>query len=74
MKIKSVKEDYLEKAKELSEAETERLASRISGKLNRRLDDKKLNITEAIAIQLEYEDKQLAEWRENRIKMKEKHK
>lgn len=74
MKINSVKENYLEKAKKLSEAETERLSSRIRGKLIRRIDDKKLNITEAIAIQLEYEDKQLAEWRENRIKINTKNK
>lgn len=74
MKIKLANEEYLEKAKKLTEEETERLLSRMRGKLTRRIDDKKLSAIEAIAIQLELEDEQLEEWRENRIKINEKYK
>jgi hypothetical protein len=58
----------------MSEEEAERLLSRMRGKLTRRIDDKKFSIIEAIAIQLEFEDDQLEEWRENRIKINEKFK
>jgi hypothetical protein len=44
----------------------------MSGKLTRRIDDKKLSMIEALAIQLELEDEQLKEWRENRIKISKK--
>jgi hypothetical protein len=44
------------------------------GKLTRRIEDKKLSLSEAIAIQLEFEDLELEEWRENRIKINEKYK
>jgi hypothetical protein len=57
-------EEYLEKAKRLSKAETERLLSRARNKLLRRLEDQKLSAIETVAIQLEIEDEDLAEWRE----------
>jgi N-acyl-L-homoserine lactone synthetase len=66
--------EYVNKVANLSDEESERLLSRMRGKLTRRVDDKKLGITEAIAIQLELEDEQLEEWRENRIKINEKFK
>lgn len=66
--------EYLERAANLSEEDTERLLSRMRTKLVRRIDDKKLSTIEAIAIQLEREDEQLEEWRENRIKLNEKFK
>jgi hypothetical protein len=72
MKIKLANEEYLEKAKKLTEKEIEQLSSRMRGKLTRRIDDKKLNMLEALAIQLELEDEQLKEWRENRIKINDK--
>jgi hypothetical protein len=56
--------DYLDKAKLLSEADAERLLSRMSGKLPRRLDKDKLSREEALALQLELEDESLEEWRE----------
>ncbi|TRZ63808.1 MAG: hypothetical protein D4S02_12075 [Rhodocyclaceae bacterium] len=56
-------EDYLEKAKLLSREEVEHLFSRMRGKLARRLDDKEMDPLEAIARQLEFEDRQLMEWR-----------
>ena len=54
---------YEAKVKSLSKEETERLLSRMSGKLPRRLQKDKLSKEEALAIQLELEDEQLQEWR-----------
>jgi hypothetical protein len=59
-----VKEDYLAKAKTLPEPEQERILSRMTGKLPKRLDKDKLTREEAIAIQMEIEDDQLNEWRQ----------
>lgn len=56
--------EYLAKALLLKKEEKERLLSRMSGKLPRRLAKEKLTVDEALAIQLEIEDEQLAEWRE----------
>jgi len=64
VKIKSANEEYLKKATNLTEEESERLQSRMRGKLMRRLEDKKLSMLEALAIQLELDDEQLEEWRE----------
>lgn len=64
MKIKAAKDEYLDIATKLTEEESERLLSRMSGKLPRRLDKEKLSKLEALAIQLEIEDDQLDEWRE----------
>ena len=72
MKIKTPNQEYLEKAKLLTKEETERLRSRMSGKLPRRLEKEKLSTLEALAIQLELEDEQLNEWRERMNTIKEK--
>ena len=56
--------EYLAKAQLLKKDEKERLLSRMGGKLPRRLAKEKLTVDEALAIQLEIEDEQLAEWRE----------
>ena len=61
---KSPSEEYLEKAKLLTEEERERLLSRMRAKLVRRLEDKDLSELEHVAIQLEIEDRKLKEWRE----------
>jgi len=74
MKSKTANEEYIEKAKLLTEDEAERLQSRMIDKLHRRLEDKKLNTIEAIAIQLEFEDEQLNEWRERVVEVREKFK
>jgi hypothetical protein len=76
VKIKLINDEYIEKAKNLTEEETERLLSRMRGKPARRLEDKKLSTLEALAIQLEIDDEQLAEWRKNMhaIKAKEEKK
>lgn len=57
--------EYEAKARALSEEEAERLLSRMSGKLPKRLHKEKLTREEALAIQLELEDEQLQEWRKN---------
>ena len=58
------KNEYLEKVALLTGNETERLLSRMHGKLPRRLEKGKLSQSEALAIQMELEDEQLQEWRE----------
>jgi len=63
-------EEYLLKAKKLTKAEAERVFSRMSGKLGRRLDDDKIIPLEALAIQLEIEDEKLKEWRERFAEIK----
>lgn len=65
-------DEYIEKAQKLSKAETERLLSRSRSKLMRRVLDKKLTPVEAVAIQLEIEDEDLAEWRARMAEIKEK--
>ena len=57
-------EDYLEKARQLSKNEAEHLLARIRGKLNRRVEDRKVDPLLAVALQLEKEDEDLKEWRE----------
>ena len=74
MKIRPPGDVYLEKAKQLTEEESDRLLSRIKGKLHRRLEDKKLSILEAVAIQLELEDLHLQEWRERIAEIRKKSK
>ncbi len=59
------KPEYEEKVRSLSKEDAERLLSRMSGKLPKRLHKEKLTREEALAIQLEVEDEQLQEWRKN---------
>jgi len=68
--------DYTEEAKKLNTEQKERLLSRMSGKLPKRLKKEKLTELEALAIQLELEDEQLAEWKDrvDSIRAKEKKK
>lgn len=73
MPKRSASENFLLKAKELSKAEVELLFSRMGGKLERRLDGKKVVPLEALAIQLEIEDENLKEWRERFAEIKEKY-
>jgi hypothetical protein len=72
MKIKTPEAEYVEKAKQLSDEEAERLLSRMGGKLRRRQDKDKVTSLEALAIQLQMEDEQLAEWRERMASLKHK--
>ena len=70
MSNKVASEEYQVKAKLLSPAEAERLLSRMSGKLPKRLDKDKLSIEDALALQLELEEENLNEWREKMAKIK----
>jgi hypothetical protein len=72
MKIKSCKEEFLAKAKLLSKKEAERLMSRMSEKLYRRLKKDNLSGDEVLGIQLEVEEDQLQEWREKMTQIKKK--
>lgn len=67
---KTPSEEYLEKAAQLDQEATERLLSRMRGKLARRFEDKKLSPLEVVAIQLEIEDEALNEWREKIAEIK----
>ncbi len=67
-----VNPDYLAKVKLLNSEETERLLSRMGGKLERKWEKNKLSSEEALAIQLEKEDEQLNEWRKVMHQLKEK--
>ncbi|MES2181550.1 MAG: hypothetical protein V4493_05575 [Pseudomonadota bacterium] len=72
MKIKSASQEYLDKVQMLTAEEEERLLSRMSGKLPRRLEKDKLSKEDALAFQLELEDDQLNEWRERMAKIRDK--
>lgn len=65
-------EENLEQARLLTNDETERLLSRMRAKLMRRLEDKKLSVVEAVAIQLEIENEELNEWREKMLEIRKK--
>ena len=68
----SSKKVYISKAKELAGEQRERVLSRMSGKLPKRLQKDKLTEDEAIAIQLELEDEQLIEWKQKVAAIREK--
>lgn len=74
MKIKTADDEYLKKAENLSDIDVEKLQCRMGSKLYRRAEDKKLTLLEALAIQLEIEDKELMEWREKRNEVVAKNK
>lgn len=74
MKIKIASDLYIEKAKNLTQEESDRLQSRMRGKLTRRLEDNKLNTVEALAIQLALDDEQLQEWRDKMQEISKKDK
>jgi len=70
MKSKVPTPEYLEKAKQLDNEEIERLLVRMRGRFARRLEDKRMSAIEAVALQLEYEDEELEEWRERLTEMR----
>ena len=57
--------EYLEKARQLSPEDTERLMARMRGRFGRRMGDRRLSALEALAFQLEYEDEELADAKED---------
>lgn len=60
---RSPKNEYLEKAKLLSRDEAEKILARMRPKLMRRMEDKTTSPLEAVALQLQKDDEDLAEWR-----------
>jgi hypothetical protein len=72
--MRESKPEYLEKARNLTEDERERLLSRMSVKLLHRLQKEKTSTDDTLAIQMELEDEQLREWRENMKLIKERYK
>ena len=73
-RLKPPAEKFLAKANALPKGEAERLMSRMRGRFSRRLEDRKLSQVEVLALQLEFEDEQLREWRKNMAKVREKEK
>ena len=71
-KRKPPTQEYLALAKALRKDEAERLMSRMRGKFSRRLEDNRLSRIEVLALQLEFEDEELKEWRKNIRKIREK--
>lgn len=69
---KMCKPAYLAKVQQLNEEDKERLLSRMGGKLPKRLEKDKLSQEEALAIQMELEDEQLAEWRKMMSALRQK--
>ncbi|MES2579552.1 MAG: hypothetical protein V4552_03320 [Pseudomonadota bacterium] len=72
MKIKIPAEEYIKAASNLNDDQKERLLCRMRGKLTRKWENEKLDTIEALAIQLEIEDAELADWREKMNEIKEK--
>jgi hypothetical protein len=69
---KTPTEEYVEKARLLTNEEAERVMSRMRTKLMRRLQEKKFSELEVVAIQLEMEDEDLNEWREKMAEIRKK--
>jgi len=70
-KLKPPSEIYFEKAAALSESDAELLNQSVLGRFTRRQEDKARNLTEILALQLEFEDKQLVEWRSRLSEMRQ---
>jgi hypothetical protein len=69
MKIENPAEKYIKQAKLLSKDEAEHVFSRMRKRIFRLWRDKGAMPEEAVALQLEYEDIQLEEWRKKMAKM-----
>jgi len=72
MAIKNPSNEFIKLAESMNEAASERILSRMTGKLPKRFRKEKLTKVEAIAIQLELEDELLQEWRKNFAEIKTK--
>lgn len=62
-KMRSPNQAYLEQAAALPKVEQEVLKQRAFKTSARRLEDRRKSLVEIVALQLEFEDQQLAEWR-----------
>lgn len=74
MGFKEADMEYLERAQALSREDAELIFSRMRGKLVHGLDRQKLPPLHAVALQLQYEDEQLAEWRQRIAELREREK
>ena len=72
MKYKQPADEYIVQAKLLTKEEAERLFARMRQRYLRGTKKEKLNPLEAVALQLEYEDEQLREWRDKMNDLKKK--
>lgn len=72
MAIKNPSDEFIKLAESMNAAASERILSRMTGKLPKRFRKEKLTKIEAIAIQLELEDELLQEWRKNFAEIKTK--
>lgn len=70
MKIEKPSEEYIEKAKRLSKEDAERVFARMRRRYFRLVKEDKFSPAEAVAVQLEYEDEQLQEWRAKMEKLR----
>jgi hypothetical protein len=73
MKLSVPKPEYVEQAQSLTRDEAERVFARMRGRLSRVITHERISPLDAVALQLEYEDEQLAEWRANLDKLRKKH-
>ncbi len=62
---------YVEKALTLSKAEAELLQLKVRGRFMRRREDARISRIEALALNLEFEDKLLNEWRARLAQIRE---
>ena len=72
MKIKAPAEMYLKTASKLNDDQKEKLLCRMRGKLTRKWENEEFDTLQALAIQLELEDAELADWRKKMNEIKEK--
>lgn len=70
MGIKNPNNEFIKLAESMNETASERILSRMTGKLPKRFKKDKLTKIEALAIQLELEDELLQEWRKNFAEIK----
>lgn len=70
MSIKAPGDSYLNAARNLNEDEKEKLLCRMRGKLTRKWENQKLDTLQVLAIQLETEDVELADWRAKMTEIK----
>ena len=70
MAVKNPTEAFIKIAEQMDEESSEKVLSRMTGKLPKRFKKEKLTKVEAIAIQLELEDELLQEWTKNYSEIK----
>jgi hypothetical protein len=72
MKFRPTPPEYMEKAMALTQEDAERLFARMPSRLSHKLEKEDIESLEAVALQLQFEDRQLKEWRNNLAKTRGK--